>query len=86
VDAVHPHVHGANLGVRGSAYLDVGGFPPVAADEDRALVAALVRSGAVVLRTPAGPVLTSARRVARARAGLGRDMRLLAARVQAAAR
>jgi hypothetical protein len=40
VDAVHPHVHGANLGVRGSAYLDVGGFPPVGSDEDRALVAA----------------------------------------------
>lgn len=84
--AVHPHVHGANLGVRGSAYLDVGGFPPVGGDEDRLLVAALVRSGAGVLRTPASPVLTSARRVARARAGFGRDMRLLADRARAAAR
>ncbi|WP_091539100.1 glycosyltransferase family 2 protein [Modestobacter sp. DSM 44400] len=86
VDAVHPHVHGANLGVRGSAYLDVGGFPPVGEDEDRALVTALVRSGAGVLRTPASPVLTSSRRVARARAGFGRDMRLLAVRPAAVAR
>lgn len=84
--AVHPHVHGANLGVRGSTYLGVGGFPPEGADEDRGLVAALLRSGARVLRTPAGPVFTSARRVARARTGFGRDMALLASRPGTTAR
>lgn len=26
--SLHPHVHGANLGVRADAYLSVGGFPP----------------------------------------------------------
>jgi glycosyltransferase involved in cell wall biosynthesis len=85
-DAVHPHVHGANLGVRGSAYRAVGGFPPWPADEDRGLVAALEGAGAQLLRTAAGPVLTSARRVARARAGFGRDMARLVSRVRVPAR
>ncbi|MFK5583103.1 glycosyltransferase [Serinicoccus sp. LYQ131] len=34
----HPHVHGANLGVRGSTYLQIGGFRPVSSDEDVDLV------------------------------------------------
>lgn len=70
-DAVHPHVHGAHLGVRGSAYLACGGFPEVPVDEDVGLVRALDRSGVVVLRSPAGPVRTSARRSPRARGGFG---------------
>jgi len=78
--AVHPHVHGANLGVRGSAYLRVGGFPPLTVSEDRGLVGALLLSGAGVLRSPASPVRTSARRVARSRGGLGTDLARLATR------
>ena len=78
--AVHPHVHGANLGVRGSAYLRAGGFPPLTVSEDHGLVGALLLSGASVLRSPAAPVLTSARRVARARGGLGTDLQRLSAR------
>lgn len=81
--AVHPHVHGANLGVRGSAYLRVGGFPAWAADEDHGLVDALVRNGGNLLRAPAGPVRTSARRVPRARGGLGTDLAHLARRFEA---
>lgn len=80
VGAVHPHVHGANLGVRGSAYLRAGGFPPLAVSEDHGLVEALVRSGASVLRSPLGPVVTSARRAARSRGGLGADLDRLATR------
>ena len=76
--AVHPHVHGANLGVRGSAHLRAGGFPPLAVGEDHGLVDALVAGGAVVLRTPAGPVRTSSRRVARAHGGFGSDLDRLA--------
>jgi glycosyltransferase involved in cell wall biosynthesis len=76
--AVHPHVHGANLGVRGSAYLGCGGFPAVPVSEDVALVRALERTGATILRTPASPVLTSARRVPRARGGFGDDIDRLA--------
>jgi glycosyltransferase involved in cell wall biosynthesis len=71
---VHPHVHGAHLGVRGSAYLACGGFPAVPVSEDVALVRALEGVGATILRTPASPVLTSARRVPRARGGFGDDI------------
>ncbi len=76
--AAHPHVHGANLGVRGSAYLACGGFPAQALGEDVVLVHALEAAGAVVLRTPASPVRTSPRRYPRARGGFGTDMDRLA--------
>jgi glycosyltransferase involved in cell wall biosynthesis len=62
----HGHVHGANLGFRASAYLMADGFPPVPTAEDHALVAALAAGGSRVLRTRALPVVTSARREARA--------------------
>ena len=65
----HPHVHGANLGFRASAYLTANGFPAVATAEDHALVAALSAGGSRVLRTRALSVVTSARRVARAPRG-----------------
>jgi hypothetical protein len=38
-------VHGANLGVSARAYLAVGGFPPVSAHENVALVTALKTGG-----------------------------------------
>lgn len=62
----HRHVHGANLGVRGDAYLRAGAFPPLTSGEDVALVRALEASGARVVRTAVAPVETSARRRARA--------------------
>jgi glycosyltransferase involved in cell wall biosynthesis len=67
----HPHVHGANLGVRGSALLRAGGFPAVTSGEDEALVAALAATTApdAIVRTAAIPVLTSARRDARCTSG-----------------
>jgi glycosyltransferase involved in cell wall biosynthesis len=68
----HPHVHGANLGFRASAYLSAGGFPDEPTAEDHALVAALVAAGSRVLRTRALPVVTSARRDARAPHGFSR--------------
>ena len=69
--AGHPHVHGANLGIRASAYLAAGGFPSVATAEDHALMRALTATGGRVLRTRALPVVTSARRDARAPRGFG---------------
>ncbi len=81
--AVHPHVHGANLGVRGSAYLRVGGFPPLPTSEDRGLVEALEHSGLGVLRSSVSPVRTSSRRSARSQGGLGTDLARLAARFDA---
>jgi glycosyltransferase involved in cell wall biosynthesis len=67
----HPHVHGANLGVRASAYLACGGFPALARAEDHALVAALVVAGYRVSRPRALTVVTSARRTARVVGGFG---------------
>lgn len=65
----HPHVHGANLGVSARAYLAVDGFPALPAHEDVALITALKRTGHRVLHTADPPVITSARRHARATAG-----------------
>ncbi|MCO7222482.1 glycosyltransferase family 2 protein [Klenkia sp. PcliD-1-E] len=76
--ALHPHVHGANLGVRGDAYLAVGGFPPLAVSEDAALAGALALAGRLLLRTPGSPVTTSARRSPRAPGGFGVDLDRLA--------
>jgi glycosyltransferase involved in cell wall biosynthesis len=68
----HPHVHGANLGFRASAYLQAGGFPEKPTAEDHAFVSALTACGCRVLRTRALPVVTSARRDSRAPHGFSR--------------
>ncbi|WP_436535302.1 glycosyltransferase [Actinoplanes sp. HUAS TT8] len=65
----HGHVHGANLGVRATAYLAAGGFPPIACDEDRALVAAVRATGGRVVADSRCPVRTSARPDGRAPGG-----------------
>jgi glycosyltransferase involved in cell wall biosynthesis len=44
----HGHVHGANLGIRASTYLDIGGFPLVEVGEDVALVDRARTAGAIV--------------------------------------
>lgn len=67
----HRHIHGANFGVRASAYLRAGGFAPLACSEDVAMVAALQESGAHIAWSAAPRVTTSARRHARARGGFG---------------
>lgn len=67
----HPHVHGANLSLSGSAYAAVGGFPPLALAEDHALVAALEARGLRVARAGLRPVVTSARRDPRCADGFG---------------
>lgn len=71
---LHSHVHGANLGFRASAYLAAGGFPALPTAEDHVLVTELTAAGARVLRTRALPVLTSARREARAPHGFSRHL------------
>ena len=67
----HRHIHGANFGVRASAYLRAGGFAPLACSEDVALVAALQACGAHIAWSAAPRVTTSARRHAKARGGFG---------------
>ena len=67
----HPHVHGANLGVRASAYVLAGGFPRLRSHEDRALVDRLRQHGAAVWSTDTIRVRTSGRTDARAPQGFG---------------
>jgi glycosyltransferase involved in cell wall biosynthesis len=59
------HIHGANLGVRASAYLRAGGFPGILVGEDVALVDLATRHGASVF-THDSVVLTSGRGVGHA--------------------
>ncbi len=77
-DRPHPHVHGANIGIRASAYRAAGGFAPVRSAEDHALVAAAAEAGCSVLRADDVIVETSARRHARAPDGFSHLLRTLA--------
>jgi glycosyltransferase involved in cell wall biosynthesis len=70
----HDHVHGASLGVRGSAYVAVGGFHDLAAHEDRDLVDRLAAMGVSPVRDASVPVLTSARHDSRVAEGVGPDL------------
>ena len=65
----HPHVHGANLGVRADAYLDVGGWASLVTAEDHDLWNRLRARGWPVRADPAVVVTTSGRRVGRAPLG-----------------
>jgi glycosyltransferase involved in cell wall biosynthesis len=78
--APHPHVHGANLGIRASAYLAVGGFRPLSTAEDHALLAAATEAGRSVVHAGDITVQTSGRRVARAPRGFSNLLRTLADR------
>ena len=80
----HRHVHGANFGVRASAYLRAGGFAPLACSEDVAMVAALQATGAHIAWSAAPRVVTSARRQARARGGFGDTLLQVVAALDAA--
>jgi glycosyltransferase involved in cell wall biosynthesis len=73
-ERTHGHVHGANLGVRGSAYLAAGGFHDLAAHEDVDLVDRLVATGATPARDQSVPVTTSARHESRVAQGVGPDL------------
>ncbi|MFF1832158.1 glycosyltransferase [Paenarthrobacter sp. NPDC058040] len=74
----HPHIYGANFGVRASAYLQAGGFPAVRAHEDRLLAERLRRLGHNVLATDSIRVITSGRTHARAPQGFAAYLRSLA--------
>ncbi len=76
----HPHVHGANLGVRADLYRALGGFAPLPTGEDHALVTAAVAAGARVRRVLDLPVVTSGRSTGRAPDGFSGHLRQLAGR------
>jgi glycosyltransferase involved in cell wall biosynthesis len=73
----HPHVYGANLGVRASAYLRAGGFPHVRSREDRILIARLRTIGATLAATDTLRVRTSGRTKGRAPQGFAAYLRSL---------
>ncbi len=68
-NGTHPHVHGANLGVRADAYLRAGGWPPKATAEDHDLWQRLQSAGERRLSDVRLKVVTSGRRVGRAPMG-----------------
>ncbi|MGF9661143.1 glycosyltransferase family 2 protein [Arthrobacter crystallopoietes] len=65
----HSRIHGANLGVRASAYLAAGGFESVSEHEDVRLVARLRAAGAAVRSCPGLTTVTSGRLQGRTPAG-----------------
>lgn len=81
----HPHIYGANFGVRASAYLAAGGFPKLASHEDRTLVQSLRSRAFTVTATDSMRVLTSGRTQSRAPHGFGAYLRGLGRQRPAAA-
>ncbi len=76
VDATgHPHVHGANLGVRADAYLSVGGWPQLATAEDHGLWDRLREGGWPTVSSVDTWVTTSGRRRGRAPSGFAARLR-----------
>jgi glycosyltransferase involved in cell wall biosynthesis len=68
-DGTHPHVHGANLGVRADAYLQVGGWQDLSTAEDHDLWRRLQVGRHRRVSNAGLRVLTSGRRVGRAPLG-----------------
>lgn len=69
-------IHGASLGFNGAYYLSAGGFLPLETGEDRALLQALVESGATTHFESSLRVTTSARRRGRAPHGFAETLHL----------
>ena len=69
------HVHGANLGIRASAYLSAGGFRSLAEHEDTDLVARISSAGGVILAANSSEVITSGRTFGRTPGGYARYLR-----------
>jgi glycosyltransferase involved in cell wall biosynthesis len=68
-DGSHPHVHGANLGVRADAYLEAGGWSQLPSAEDHDLWNRLRHGGHMGVSDAALRVITSGRRIGRAPSG-----------------
>jgi cellulose synthase/poly-beta-1,6-N-acetylglucosamine synthase-like glycosyltransferase len=74
-DGTHPHVHGANLGIRADAYLDVGGWKDLTVSEDHCLWNRLMDRGWSVHSPASSVVMTSGRLNARAIGGFADTLR-----------
>lgn len=65
----HPHIHGANLGLRADVFAKLGGFGDQELHEDRDFVAKARRRGYVITATDSCRVRTSGRLQSRVRGG-----------------
>ena len=66
----HPHIHGANFGIRADTYLTLGGWQPLSRGEDVDLAGRAASAGHLrITRTASIPVITSSRTAARAPGG-----------------
>lgn len=76
----HPHVHGANFGIRADAYATLGGWPDLPTGEDVALARRAASAGHLtIVRSAAHPVRTSVRSDGRAPRGFSSHLRGIAA-------
>jgi glycosyltransferase involved in cell wall biosynthesis len=74
-DGTHPHVHGANLGLRADACVDAGGWTDIRVGEDHCLWRRLKARGWPAVSTAASVVSTSGRLRGRARGGFADTLR-----------
>ena len=74
-DGTHPHVHGANLGIRADAYLDAGGWSSLVLAEDHCLWSRVRARGWRVISSIASVVTTSGRLHGRAAGGFADTLR-----------
>ena len=68
-DGTHPHVHGANMGIRADAYFKCGGWGNIVTAEDHDLWSRLASLGLPSISDATIRVLTSGRRTGRAPSG-----------------
>jgi glycosyltransferase involved in cell wall biosynthesis len=74
----HPHVHGANFGIRADTYLALGGWRAhLACDEDIDLARRACDADARIVRSATIPVITSARMIGQAPDGFSSYLRHL---------
>lgn len=74
-DGSHSHVHGANLGVRADAYIDAGGWLPIALAEDHCLWSRVKARGWPTVACSKAIVHTSGRLYGRAAGGFADTLR-----------
>lgn len=74
----HPHIHGANFGIRGDAYLELGGWDTISTGEDVLLAGRALSAGHFRIdRTASIAVTTSSRLIGRAPNGFAHYLQRL---------
>jgi cellulose synthase/poly-beta-1,6-N-acetylglucosamine synthase-like glycosyltransferase len=74
-DGTHPHVHGANLGIRADAYIDAGGWSDLTVAEDHCLWSRVRSRGWPTIASVGSMVFTSGRLHGRAMGGFADTLR-----------